>query len=117
MVVIVCLLLYCVAVFQPINLSRLGAVTLGMAAGWAAMLANVAGMVVGTTARAAAAPIVLLLAALAAKSAFALADQTPSQTDKERALSRAGMSLVAVACAEAIIIVIAGFVWALVRND
>jgi hypothetical protein len=58
---------------------------------------------------------VAVLAAVAASKAFSAADDGPRDGERERRCSQAGQALAAVAVAEAMVALVAGFVWAL--ND
>lgn len=84
----------------------------GVAAGGIAIAANIGGVVLGASARALIAPAVAILAAVAASKAFTAADNGPRDDELERRCNQAGQSLVAVAIAEALMALVAGFVWA-----
>ncbi|HVJ18063.1 MAG TPA: hypothetical protein VM686_21735 [Polyangiaceae bacterium] len=107
------LILYSFACVQVIRLSMRAMVRPGEVAGVVGIVANVVGLAVGGWTRGAVAIPVLVLAGWAAARAFRLVDDLPRDTDEERNASRAGMALVGMAVAEALIGLVVGLVWAI----
>lgn len=97
----------CIAVLRLCRHSNGAA---GQNAALLAIVANVMGIALNAWVRAWLAPLVLAAAAFAASRVFAEAGEARRDTDEERALSKAAMALVALALAEAVILLIAGFI-------
>jgi hypothetical protein len=94
------------------RLSKSAGVRTGVAAAGLAIIANVGVIALGAAIRAWVAPLVAIFAAVAASKAFSVADDGPRDDVLERSGDRAGQGLVAVAIAEAMMALVAGFVWA-----
>lgn len=87
----------------------------GVLAGTVAILANVAGVILGGTTRGLVAVPVLLIGGVAAARAFKTAEILQRDTDEERHASQTGMALVALAISEGVIILVVTFVWGISR--
>ena len=109
----VVLVFYTFGCVQVLLFSSKAMVRPGEVAAMLAITANLGAVFLGGTARAIAALPVLVLGSVAASRAFKLADDLRPDTDEERAASRAAMALVGLAIGEAIIIVVAAFMWTL----
>jgi hypothetical protein len=112
-VFIVFLIGYTAGLLAVLRFCKQAGVKTGAAAGGVAILANVAGLALGAATRAWLAPAVAILAAIAASKAFTAADDGPRDDELERWCNQAGQSLVAVATAEAMMLLVGGVVWAL----
>jgi hypothetical protein len=112
-VFIVFLIAYTAGLVAALRLSDRASVRTGVATGAVAIIANIGALVIGAPARAWIAPVVAILAAFAASKAFVAADAGARDDELERHCNQAGQSLIAVAIAEAMIALVAGFVWAI----
>lgn len=108
---VVFVIAYTAGLLTVLRLSGSAGVRTGVVAGGVAIVANIGGLVFGAPTRAWVAPVVAILAAIAASKAFIAADDGPRDDVLERRCNQAGQSLVAVALAEAMMVVVAGFIW------
>ncbi|MCA9600029.1 MAG: hypothetical protein KC776_42290 [Myxococcales bacterium] len=104
--------LYTLGAWYALRLTRRTLVQLGTVAAAAIILANVVGVAFGGVTRAALVPVTLGVSAWAAARTFKAADDYPADSDEERHAAQAGMALVALACGEAVVGLIAAFIWA-----
>jgi len=105
------LLLYAVGCVQVVRLSSAAHIKLGVVAGVVALTGNILGVLLSGYLRALITPGVFVIAAVATRAAFAREGDTIPDTDEAERASQAAMALLALALAEVMIALVAGFVW------